>query len=70
MDYIKRVADIIRVGSPLLLLGSGRQSGLLRKRLNEKYMGLLGAADLVGGVRGRLTAGDVAGDLVLKVMFP
>lgn len=57
IDYVKRIADVIQASAPVLLFGSGRQSGLLNKRLNDKYISMLGGADLVGGVRGRLTSG-------------
>jgi hypothetical protein len=58
MDYVKRVADTISAGAPVLMFGSGRQVGLVKKRLNEGYIQLLGQASVhVGGVRGPHTSG-------------
>ncbi|GFH20536.1 uncharacterized protein HaLaN_17675, partial [Haematococcus lacustris] len=60
VDYVKRIADIIVTGAPLLIFGAGRQSGLIPKSINDKYIALLGKANSVGGVRGRLTADYIA----------
>jgi hypothetical protein len=58
MDYVKRVADTISADAPVFLFGSGRQMGLVKKRLNEGYIQMLGqAAAHVGGVRGPHTTG-------------
>jgi hypothetical protein len=57
VDYIKRLAGVLLARRPVLLFGSGYQSGLRKKSTNDKYLGMLCQGNLVGGVRGHHTKG-------------
>ena len=57
VDYIKRLSGVLTAGRPVLLFGSGYQSGQKKKSTNEKYLTMLCQGSLVGGVRGQYTKG-------------
>ena len=55
VDYVKHISGAIRASKPILLFGSGHQSGLRKKSTTDKYMNLLCTRSLLGGVRGSYT---------------
>ena len=65
VDYIKRLSGILTAGKPVLLFGSGYQSGLKRKSVSDKYLGMICKGKLLGGVRGQYTKGKVDVNLCL-----
>ena len=58
VDYIKRLSGVLTSGKPVLLFGSGYQSGLRKKSTSEKYLNMLCKGKLLGGVRGHYTKGE------------
>lgn len=55
VDYCKHIAGAIGAMKPIVLFGSGHQSGLRKKSTTDKYMSLLCSGRLLGGVRGSYT---------------
>jgi polysaccharide pyruvyl transferase WcaK-like protein len=55
VDYSKHISGAIGAFKPIVLFGSGHQSGLRKKSTTDKYMTLLCSGRLLGGVRGSYT---------------
>ena len=64
IDYLKRISGVLMAGRPVLVFGTGFQSGLAKKRLSERYLRMLCKGKLLGGVRGPETKGVAQGGCV------